>query len=129
MTVLRQPSLLDGNVEEKYEERAKYRADRGTKILGQEKYQSHGNLKFKVSLSTLSINIVYHQINYFWGFLHVHLESAELYGKRSQDPYALVYLLGPTGLAKFQIENNGTKTHDRNIKPQLNHDFFFKVKL
>ena len=51
ITVLCQPSLLDGNVEEKYEERAKYRADRGTKILGPEKYESHGNLKFKVRIS------------------------------------------------------------------------------
>ena len=126
-----QPSLLDGNVEEKLEERAKYRADRGTKILGQEKYESHGNLKFKVmqfSSCISSFNIVHQQINYFWGFLHVHLESAELQGKRSQNPYALVYLLGSNGLAKFQIENNGTKTHDKNIKPQMNHDFFFKVK-
>ena len=122
--------MLDGNVEEKYEERAKYRADRGTKIVGQEKYDSHGKLKFKVSQSSLSTLhwIVYQQINYFWGFLHVHLESAELHGKRSQDPYALVYLLGPNGLAKLQIENNGTKTHDKNIKPEMHHDFFFKVK-
>ena len=72
--------------------------------------------------------IVYQQINYFWGFLHVHLESAELYGKRSQAPFALVYLLGSNGLGKFQIENNGTKTHDKNIKPEMHHDFFFKVK-
>ena len=68
------------------------------------------------------------QINYYWGFLHVHLERAELYGKRSQNPYALVYLLGPNGLAKFQIENNKTETFDKNLKPELDHDFFFKVK-
>ena len=41
---------MNGNVEEKFEERAKYRADRGTKILGPEKYEAHGNVKFKVSL-------------------------------------------------------------------------------
>ena len=53
--LLWQPSLLDGNVEEKYEERAKYRADRGTKILGPEKYESHGNLKFKVEIQPVFI--------------------------------------------------------------------------
>ena len=52
----------------------------------------------------------------------------DLYGKRSQNPYALVYLLGPNGLAKFQIENNKTETFDKNLKPELDHDFFFKVK-
>ena len=48
MTGPLQPALLDGNVEEKFEERAKYRADRGTKILGAEKYDRHGSVKFKV---------------------------------------------------------------------------------
>ena len=62
------------------------------------------------------------------GLLHVHLEKADLSGRRSQDPFALVYLLNETtGLATFQIENNRTATFDKNIRPEFNHDFFFRV--
>ena len=69
-------------------------------------------------------------MDYFWGFLHVHLERADIKGKPSQDPFALVYLHNEaTGLSTFQIENNGTMTHDSNIHPVFSHDFFFRVKL
>ena len=49
-------------------------------------------------------------------------------GRRSQEPFALVYLLGENGLAKFQIDNNRTKTFDSNVMTEINQDFFFKVK-
>ena len=46
-----------------------------------------------------------------------------------QDPYALVYILDPhTGLCKFQIGNNKTKTFDKNIKPNFNSEFQFLVR-
>ena len=46
-----------------------------------------------------------------------------------QDPYALVYILDPhTGLCKFQIGNNKTKTFDKNIKPNFNSEFQFIVR-
>ena len=67
-------------------------------------------------------------MDYFWGFLHIHLERAEIKGKPSQDPFALVYLHNEaTGLSTFQIENNGTETHDKNINPVFSHDFYFRV--
>ena len=62
--------------------------------------------------------------------LHVHLEKADLSGRRSQDPFALVYLLDEaTGMSTFQIENNRTQTFDKNIRPEFRHDFFFKVAI
>ena len=68
------------------------------------------------------------KIDYFWGFLHVHLERADIKGKPSQDPFALVYLHNEaTGLSTFQIENNQTLTYDSNIKPVFLHDFYFRV--
>ena len=76
----------------------------------------------------IKTDLVLLQINYFWGLLHLHLESAELCGRRSQEPFALVYLLGENGLAKFQIDNNRTKTFDSNVMTEINQDFFFKVK-
>ena len=43
---------------------------------------------------------------------------------RSQDPYALVYIHDPhTGLCKFQIGNNRTRTFDKNINPDFNSEF------
>ena len=68
-------------------------------------------------------------MDYFWGFLHVHLERAGIKGNLSQDPFALVYLHNEaTGFSTFQIENHGTMTHDSNINPVFSHDFFFRVK-
>lgn len=60
--------------------------------------------------------------------LHVSLGKAWLAGKRSQDPYALVYLLSPeTGLGLFQIGNRKTRTHDQNIQPNFDSEFQFPV--
>ena len=69
-------------------------------------------------------------MDYFWGFLHVHLERANIKGKTSQDPFALVYLHNKaTGLSTFQIENNGTMTFPSDINPVFSHDFLFRVRL
>ena len=68
------------------------------------------------------------KVDYFWGLLHVHLDQADLSGRRSQDPYALGYLLNAaSGLATFQIDNNRTMTFDKNIRPTFNQDFYFRV--
>ena len=60
--------------------------------------------------------------------LHVSLGKAWLAGKRSQDPYALVYLLPPEmGRGLFQLGNMRTRTHDQNIQPNFNSEFQFPV--
>ena len=91
------------------------------------------------------------RVHYDAGCLYVGLGQASLYGKPSQvifficqllflkvvvfklfshqDPYALVYILDPhTGLCKFQIGNNKTKTFDKNIRPNFNSEFQFMVR-
>jgi len=110
------PAMLTGNIEKKIEAKAQHRATQ-QKIKGPSAYGAapHGTLKFKV--------------DYFWGFLHVHVEEADLSGKRSQDPFALVYLLDQsTGLATMQIDNNRTKTFDKSLKPNFSHDFYFRMR-
>ena len=68
------------------------------------------------------------QIDYIWGFLHVHLYNANLNAKSSQDPFAMVYLLDEdTNMSTHQINNSRTNTFDRNINPDFSHDFFFRV--
>ena len=68
--------------------------------------------------------------------LEVFVKSAELFGRRSQDPYALVYLLdeksGGERHAKtwFQEKNNQemnmkTETMDKTLDPVWNHQFRF----
>jgi len=102
-------------MEEYEEDNARARALKG-KIMTIEKYkgQKPGKLNFKVS--------------YNRGTLTVSLGQAWLAGKRSQDPYALVYLFNPsTGLSLFQIGNNKTRTFDKNIEPQFNSDFVFEI--
>ena len=60
--------------------------------------------------------------------LHVSLGKAWLAGKRSQDPYALVYLLSSeTGMGLFQLGNRRTRTHDQNIQPNFDSEFQFPV--
>lgn len=110
------PVLLTGNTEEKVETRAKHMAGQPLKIKGEPTFpMGHGILNFKM--------------DYFWGFLHVHLERAGIKGNLSQDPFALVYLHNEaTGFSTFQIDNNGTMTHDSNINPVFSHDFFFRMK-
>ena len=67
------------------------------------------------------------------GALEVHVQSAhQIFGKRSQDPYALVYLLdNEKSLGEkhaktwFQENNIKTKTVDKTLEPVWNHSFKF----
>jgi len=84
-----------------------------------------------LSPGTLSISVTYKT-----GCLEVFLGSAELTGKRSQDPYALCYLLEKDehGIDKpqpcyFEVGNNKTITHDKNINPNFQHRFKFLMSL
>jgi hypothetical protein len=51
----------------------------------------------------------------------------QLAGKRSQNPYAFVYIHGQNGMSYFQVGNNRTKTHDKTVDLEFNHDFQFRV--
>ena len=63
------------------------------------------------------------------GCLNVHLGKAKLFGKRSQDPYARVYLFDEiTQKCYFQRENKQTDVFSKNIEPNFNKSFYFKVK-
>ena len=53
----------------------------------------------------------------------------DLYGKRSQDPYALVYLLAESGATYFQDGNEKTTTFDKTLEPPFKTKFEFKVGL
>ena len=53
--------------------------------------------------------------------------SQDLYGKRSQDPYALVYLLADNGSTYFQDGNEKTITFDKTLDPPFKTKFEFKV--
>ena len=62
------------------------------------------------------------------GCLNVHLGKAKLFGKRSQDPYARVYLFDEiTQKCYFQRENKQTDVFNKNIEPNFNKTFYFKV--
>ena len=73
------------------------------------------------------------QIRYANGVLEVHVQSAhQIFGKRSQDPYALVYLLDNEksigekhAKTWFQENNIKTKTVDKTLDPVWNHSFKF----
>ena len=67
------------------------------------------------------------KVDYFWGLLHVHLDQADLSGRRSQDPYALVYLLADNGTTYFQDGNEKTTTFDKTLDPPFKTKFEFKV--
>ena len=86
------------------------------------------------------------QVSYSFGSLHVFIDSAkvsltrvqcqplnvtvqDLYGKRSQDPYALVYLLADNGSTYFQEGNEKTTTFDKTLDPPFKTKFEFKVCL
>jgi len=98
-------------MEEKQEPNARGRALKG-KIKTEAKYKG-------VSPGTLNIKVSYES-----DCLHVTLGAAQLSGKASQDPYALVYLLNSqTGLGLFQRGNNKTKTFKTNLKPDFNTEF------
>jgi len=104
-------------IEEKIEENAKGRSDKG-KIQTLSKYAG-------VKPGSLSI-----KIDYLDGCFHVHLGSAkDLAGRRSQDPYAFVYLLGQNGMSYFQVGNNRTKKFDKTLNPDFDHDFQFKMSM
>eukprot|EP00092_Neocalanus_flemingeri_P031793 GFUD01034537.1.p1 GENE.GFUD01034537.1~~GFUD01034537.1.p1 ORF type:complete len:648 (+),score=175.65 GFUD01034537.1:48-1991(+) len=103
-------------LETKYEENASRRARSGKiKKLLDYKGLSPGNLDLEVS--------------YQEGCLTVYLGSANLAGKRSQDPYALVYLLASDGLCYFQQGKNQTEIFDKNIQPDFDSMFQFKMSL
>jgi len=98
-------------MEEKEEPNARGRALKG-KIMTEAKYKG-------VSPGTLNIKVSYES-----GCLRVTLGAAQISGKASQDPYALVYLLSSeTGLGLFQRGNNKTKTFKTNLKPDFNTEF------
>ena len=59
----------------------------------------------------------------------MNLDSAKLGGRKSQDPYALVYLLGKGGLTFFQVGNHETDVFLKNIEPKFNKKFQFNVSL
>jgi len=96
------------------------RSEKG-KIKGWDKF--NGQLPGRLTLS----------IRYASGVLEVHVQSAhQIFGKRSQDPYALVYLLDKNTTigekhAKtwFQENNIKTKTVDKTLDPVWNHSFKF----
>jgi len=62
------------------------------------------------------------------GYLRVNLLNAKLGGKKSQDPYALVYLLDKNGKTFFQVGNHKTETFKKNIEPQFNQEFNFNMR-
>jgi len=104
-------------IEERIETNAQGRADKG-KIQTLSKYAG-------VKPGTLNI-----EMDYVDGCLRVHLGSAkDLAGKRSQDPYAFVYLLGNNRMSYFQVGNNRTKKFEKNLNPHFNQDFQFKMNM
>ena len=72
-------------------------------------------------------------MRYVSGILEVYVKSAsQLFGKRSQDPYALVYLLDKEksigekhAKTWFQENNLKTKTVDKTLDPVWDHSFKF----
>jgi len=101
------------------ETNAEGRARQGpSKIKGSDKYK--GELPGKLKLS----------VSYNSGCLTVYLDSAkDLFGKRSQDAYAWVYLLDKEGRCFFQAGNEKTKTFDKNLNPDFKHEFNFRMSL
>ena len=72
--------------------------------------------------------IYFYKVYYGGGCLTVHLGKAKLFGKRSQDPYAIVYLVDEaTKKCYFQRDNRQTDVFDQNIEPNFNKTFYFKV--
>ena len=70
------------------------------------------------------------QVYYGAGCLNVHLGKAKLCGRRSQDPYAVVYLLEEaTGRCSFQRGSRHTDVFNQNIEPNFNKTFYFKVSI
>ena len=60
--------------------------------------------------------------------LALYYDVKELFGRRSQDPYALVYLLAGDGSTYFQDGNEKTVTFDKTLDPPFKTKFEFKVR-
>jgi len=112
------------SVIEKKEDNAVARAKKGTKIVSGFDGQSGGKL-------TLSIR-------YDRGALQVHVLSAKnLFGKRSQDPYAQVYLVEGHRYNEqnreprtwFQYNNERTEVKDKTLNPNWDKTFAFEKPL
>eukprot|EP00091_Calanus_sinicus_P025320 TRINITY_DN9601_c0_g1_i1.p1 TRINITY_DN9601_c0_g1~~TRINITY_DN9601_c0_g1_i1.p1 ORF type:complete len:239 (-),score=56.25 TRINITY_DN9601_c0_g1_i1:583-1299(-) len=105
------------HIEEKRETNAEGRAHQ-KKIKERSSY--NGVLPGKINIS----------VDYNNDCLTVFVDSArDLAGKRSQDPYAWVYLLGKDGRTYFQVGNNKTRTFDKNLSPAFQHEFKFRMSL
>jgi len=106
------------HIEEKKETNAEGRARQQTKIKGVDKF--NGLLPGKLHIS----------VDYSNGCLNVFLEAAaDLAGKRSQDPYALCYLLAKDGRCYFEKGNDKTRTFNKNLNPAFQHQFKFMMSL
>merc|ERR1712110_285150 len=94
------------------------RSEQG-KIIGREKYDGNSPGSLKLSIRSAL------------GVLEVTVKSAKLFGKRSQDPYALVYLLDQKSVGErhaktwFQEGNMKTKTKDKTLHPVWDKSFRF----
>ena len=101
------------------------------RIAGRESYKgaSPGTLKLRVMDNRhFPLSRQHSQVYYRAGCLNVHLGKARLDGKRSQDPFALVYLLDTmTGASYFQKNNRQTDVFERTTEPNFNKTFYFKV--
>jgi len=105
-------------VEKDKEENAWQRAQQPHKIRSLDSYK--GFLPGKLQLS----------VDYTGGCLTVYLDYAkDLYGKRSQDSYALCYLLGKDGRCYFERGNERTEIFDKNLNPQFHTTFKFRMGL
>ena len=108
--------------------------------MGREKYEGNppGHLKLSViskffGEKYLKMKDFRFQIRCVRGVLEVYVQSAQkLFGRRSQDPYALVYLLDKEKGAGeshaktwFQENNMKTRTEDKTLDPLWNHRFEF----
>ena len=72
-------------------------------------------------MTTIILNVHTCPISYI-------INVQELFGRRSQDPYALVYLLAEDGSTYFQDGNEKTVTFDKTLDPPFKTKFEFKVR-
>jgi len=91
-----------------------------------------GKIKGKDKFNNTSPGKLTLTIRYVKGVLEVDVHSAhQIFGKRSQDPYALVYLLDKEKHGEkhaktwFQENNMKTKTVDKTLDPVWEHSFRF----
>ena len=102
---------------------------RSTREKSREVLTSESTMMLAVSMLALDRLLCmenHHRWFFLWHLLTLKVVVCILFSH--QDPYALVYILDPhTGLCKFQLGNNKTKTFDKNIKPNFNSEFQFLV--